>query len=182
MKMNYLMVLIMAGSYCTIDLSHAQPAQIGGYLQGFLGSDIPYLGAGVPNDLLRVFQAAELCKKKGARLPTAREFAQAAEQYQGKILEVEEYNKGNFPPGYRKEDFSKISAINSNSIRDVFYYSSSRYPYQSNAHKSTVWTSSELPMVPGDDYQGRYYVFHAQSGRLFYQFYSGTSAARCAIP
>lgn len=172
----------MAGFYCSIDLSHAQSVQIGGYLQGFLGSDIPYLGEGVPNDLLRVFHAEKLCENKGARLPTAREFAQVAEQNQGQILEVEEYNKANFPSGYRKEDFNKINAINSNGVRDVFYYSSSKYQYQPALHKSSVWTSSELPMVRGDDYQGRNYVFQAQTGKFFAQNDTGTSAARCTIP
>jgi hypothetical protein len=105
--------------------------------------------------LMRHVDAVKYCSGKKMRLPTAREFAlysisQGAED----IIEPQNYH---YQPNY-----SQLSPINENGIRDNFYYSYVGYKAPATQPKDLCLESSSVEFHP------YYYEFAAGYGYIYY--------------
>lgn len=123
------------------------------------------------------FEASAECKRRGSRLPTARELVKEAEKYGGKLLEVSDYEDKKIPDGFVKNDFHKVTSIE-NEKTDTFYYSYAHYQ-RPKGDIGYYWTWSSS-LHPDNDYFAHFFFggdinTYARYDRSF------IGAARCKL-
>lgn len=86
-------------------------------------------------------QATDACAALGMRLPTARELALEGVKSGAALLEVSDYDAGNFPTGYAKNDFYSVTTKQADGSKDSFYYSTKKYT-KPDGDMGDYWTWS----------------------------------------
>jgi hypothetical protein len=90
------------------------------------------------------YQAYDLCKAQGKRLPTARELAVEGTKHGAEILELNQISEG-----ITRSDFRLVSVVNADGKKDKFYYDG----YENYARPAGdsanywIWSSSLHPNI-----------------------------------
>jgi hypothetical protein len=100
--------------------------------------------------------AINLCRRRGKRLPTARELAVEGTKYGAELLDLNQVSSG-IPEG-----FYLVAAVNSDGKKDQFFYSTENYNRpEGDLGNYWVWSSS---VHPHND--GYAYIFNGNNGKF----------------